>query len=251
MRLPIMFGVLALALLAPGLPHSPPGPVRAWLGISAAVLCLLYVLSLWPERRIGRWIRSASPFSWVARLLLAPHRWGAWAFLLVKVRMRGERHLDEVVPGLYLGRRPLLGDRERNKTFALNCVVDLCVEFPPSGPVVGVAEEDYLAIHTLDGTAPALEDVKHAVDWMEEKLAAGRKILVHCAAGHGRSATVVAALLISRGLATDADSAERLMKAVRPLVSLNRSQRRLVARYVSALEHEAPPDVMSAEVKKA
>lgn len=246
MRLPIAFGLLSLLLLAPTLPHGP-GPVRAWLGITSLVLCLLYVISLWPEREIGRWIRSASPFSWVARMLLAPHRWGAWAFLLLKVRFRGERHVDEIVPGLYLGRRPLHGDRSTNEQHGFKGVVDLCVEFPASGPVVGVAEEDYLSIPALDGTAPSLSATKHAVDWIEDRLRQDKNILVHCAAGHGRSATVVAALLIARGLATDADSAERLMQTIRPRVSLNRSQRRLIARYVADLAAQPRPPAQAVE----
>ena len=240
MRLPIAFGLLALLMLAPGV-YAPPGPLRAWFGIACAVLSLLYVLSLWPERRIGRWIRSASPFSWIVRALLAPHRWGAWAFLLLKVRFRGERPLDEIVPGLFLGRRPLIGDREANLPHKLGGVVDLCVEFPESGPVVGVAEEDYLSIPALDGTAPSLHDTKYAVDWIEDRLKAGKNVLVHCAAGHGRSATVVAALLIARGLATDALTAQRLMQTIRPRVSLNRSQRALIARFVADLAHQPRP----------
>lgn len=244
MRLPILFGLLSLALLAPpGLSYTPGGGLRAWLGIASAVLCLLYVISLWPERQVGRWIRSASPISWFVRLLLAPHRWGAWAFVWLKVRFRGERPLDEIVPGLFLGRRPLWMDRAANATHRLSGVVDLCVEFPESGPVVGVAEEDYLSIPALDGTAPSLHDTKYAVDWMEDRLKQGKNILVHCAAGHGRSATVVAALLIARGLATDAESAERLMKTIRPLVSLNRSQRRLIARYVADLAAQPRPPI--------
>lgn len=230
MRLPLLYALLAIALLVPGLPHSPLGVVRAWLGIVSAALCLLYVIALWPERRVGPWIRSRGPVSGAARALIAPHSWGAWTFLLLKIRLHEERHLDEIVPGLYLGRRPLAGDRERNQPLALTSIVDLCVEFPPSAPVLGVAETDYLALPALDGTAPAVADVQHAVDWIEGKLAAGQRVLVHCAAGHGRSATVVAALLIARGLASDADTAERLMRASRPLVSLNRSQRRLIER---------------------
>ena len=115
MRLPILFGILALGLLAPGLQLTPPGTLRAWLGIACAVLSFLYVISLWPERQTGRWIRSASPISWLVRMLLAPHRWGAWLFVLAKVRFRGERHLDEIVPGLFLGRRPLFRDRAMNE----------------------------------------------------------------------------------------------------------------------------------------
>lgn len=235
MKLAAAFGLLALMLLVPGLPEIPPGPVRLWFGCASLVLSLLYILALWPERNLGRWMRSQSQIAGLVRLLLAPHRWGAWLFLLYKHRFRHERHLDEIVPGLYLGRRPLSGDDARPDRVMVNGLVDLCVEFPSSASVYGVADEDYLSIPALDGTAPSLADLRQSVDWIEAKLAAGRKVLVHCAAGHGRSSTIVACVLIARGLAADAGSAERLMKAARPLVSLNRSQRAQVERYAASL----------------
>jgi protein-tyrosine phosphatase len=56
---------------------------------------------------------------------------------------------------------------------------------------------------------------------------------VHCWAGKGRSATLVAGVLIARGLATNADDAERYMQARRPIVKLSRSQRQVVNAYAA------------------
>src|SRR3569623_1658332 len=53
---------------------------------------------------------------------------------------------------------------------------------------------------------------------------------VHCAQGHGRSAALVAAVLIARGLAADVDAAERQMTHARPRVGLKPVQRALVRR---------------------
>jgi len=237
MKLSILFAALAAAFLSPLAWHESPGAVRLWLGLASAVLALLYVIAQWPDTRVGRWLRSPGPAPAATRVLLAPHRWGAWLFLFIKLKLQSERHLDEVAPGLLLGRRPLSADRT-----PADCVVDLCVEFPPSGPVVGVPDDDYLSLPALDGTAPALADLQHAVGWIQQRLARGRRVLVHCAAGHGRSATVMACVLIARGLAADADSAERLMQSARPLVSLNRTQRWIVARYVEARTDEPLQD---------
>ena len=238
MYLAVCFGVLAVLFLAPH--PDAPGPVRLWLGLASLELAVLYTLAQQPERSIGRWMLSRTPFARVTRVLLTPYRWGTWIFLYAKELLRPENHLDEIVPGLYLGRRPLARDRAVNAPLALAGVVDLCCEFAPSGVVVGVPDEDYLPLPALDGTAPALADTSSAVDWIERRLAQNRKVLVHCAAGHGRSATIVACLLIRRRLATDAETAIRLMRAARPLVSLNRTQRALVARYAQSLTSNEP-----------
>jgi diacylglycerol kinase (ATP) len=241
MRFVIIFAVLACVFLFPGALGAEPGPVRIWMGLAALLLALLYLLALWPERRVGAWIRTASPLAGIARLVLMPYRWLAYLVLRTKVAMRHLRPIDEIVPGLYLGRRPLPGDRDGMATLALKAIVDLCAEFPPSGAIHGIPDADYLSIPAMDGTAPALPDIANAIEWIEQRIAAGKPVLVHCAAGHGRSATVVACLLIARGLATDAPSAQSLMQTIRPGVRLNRTQTRQVGRFVEWLATRPEP----------
>lgn len=53
---------------------------------------------------------------------------------------------------------------------------------------------------------------------------AGRPVYIHCAHGHGRSATLMAAAFLAQGLARDAAEAVALMRSERPLVRLNRRQ---------------------------
>ena len=67
-------------------------------------------------------------------------------------------------------------------------------------------------------------------------------IYVHCGAGRGRSAMVVAALLVLRGVATDAREAERQLRAIRPGVRLHAAQRATVDRCCAALSARAAPD---------
>jgi hypothetical protein len=245
MKFIIAFGFISLALLAPAAAGEHINPLQVWLGLASVLLTLLYLIALWPERKIGRWIRLASPFSGALRLLLTPYRWLAYLLLRAKVAARHVRQIDQIIPGLYLGRRPLPGDRAGLEAYKLQAVVDLCAEFPASGPVVGVADEHYLSIPAMDGTAPSMDDIRAAVDWIDERLDAGRPTLVHCAAGHGRSATVVACLLIARGLATTADEAEKMMQAVRPGVRLNGQQKRQVGRFIALSAQEPVPAAAS------
>ena len=62
------------------------------------------------------------------------------------------------------------------------------------------------------------------MEWAAAQRALGREVLVHCANGHGRSATVLAACLLAEGAARAPADAEAAMKAVRPLVKINAAQ---------------------------
>ena len=99
------------------------------------------------------------------------------------------------------------------------------------GVVVG---RSYLCLPTLDALAPPLAAMRELV---KQVAAWPGTAYVHCAAGHGRSALVAAAVLLARGLAADPKEAQRLVRKARPGVSLNKSQRRLLELLVP--EHPA------------
>jgi protein-tyrosine phosphatase len=147
--------------------------------------------------------------------------WGpifAWQWLgheLVRAFSK-EPVANEVAPGVWVGRRPRASELRPD----LEIVVDLCAELPAAR---GVAEDRiYVSIPTLDARSPTPEQIATAVDRV---LAANGPALIHCAFGHGRSATVAAAVLVRRGDAT-LDTVEAMMKASRPKIGLNGNQRR-------------------------
>jgi len=55
-----------------------------------------------------------------------------------------------------------------------------------------------------DFTAPTLEQVDEFVAFVDSKIAEGKKVLVHCYAGRGRTGTMLAAYLIHQGMSSDA-----------------------------------------------
>jgi protein-tyrosine phosphatase len=59
-------------------------------------------------------------------------------------------------------------------------------------------------------------------------------VLIHCAHGHGRSATLLAAVLIADGAAEGVAEAEAAMRAVRPRVKLNRRQQASLVTWLEA-----------------
>jgi protein-tyrosine phosphatase len=61
-------------------------------------------------------------------------------------------------------------------------------------------------------TAPDTLQIQQGVEWAQQQLADGQPVYIHCAHGHGRSATVMAALLIASGKARTAGEAVALMR---------------------------------------
>jgi protein-tyrosine phosphatase len=114
-------------------------------------------------------------------------------------------------------------------------VVDLTAEFFAARGVR--SGRDYLALPTLDGTAP--DEVRFRTLLASLADHPG-PVYIHCAAGYGRSALLAAALLLARGLAADARQAEARLREVRPGVRLKPPQRRLLRRLVAAVGEQVP-----------
>jgi atypical dual specificity phosphatase len=55
-----------------------------------------------------------------------------------------------------------------------------------------------------DFGSPTFDQIDEFVDYVNAKVAAGAKVLVHCFAGRGRTGTMLAAYLIHRGMVADA-----------------------------------------------
>ncbi len=66
-----------------------------------------------------------------------------------------------------------------------------------------------------DFTSPTFQQIDEFVGYVGEKLGAGKKVLVHCYAGRGRTGTMLAAYLIHEGMAADAAIREIRDKAYR------------------------------------
>jgi protein-tyrosine phosphatase len=80
-----------------------------------------------------------------------------------------------------------------------------------------------------DLSAPSLELVEPLLADLRERLASGQRLLMHCAAGFGRTGTVAACVLIQRGLGVE--EALRHIATCRPMAGPEvGAQRDLVAR---------------------
>ena len=101
-------------------------------------------------------------------------------------------------------------------------ILDLTSEFAGVGS--GWEGLAYATIPLLDTRDPTTAQIQAAVDFIIAHR--DHQVLVHCALGHGRSATMVAAVLLRLGVAQDPDKAEELLREVRPGVRIHPGQRR-------------------------
>lgn len=91
--------------------------------------------------------------------------------------------------------------------YGIGAIVSL-TETPLDVYVVEGFGMSYAHIPIVDMTAPSPAQTLEALGAIDLAHAEGRAALVHCAAGQGRTGTVLAAWLIRQGLTTDAAIAE-------------------------------------------
>jgi protein-tyrosine phosphatase len=89
-----------------------------------------------------------------------------------------------------------------------------------------------------DVSVPDEETISAAVAWIQEQVDAGRTVLVHCAKGRGRSATLLAGYLMRReGMSFD--EAARLLRSRRALTKLEPKHQEVLEGWLAA-ERERP-----------
>jgi protein-tyrosine phosphatase len=77
----------------------------------------------------------------------------------------------------------------------------------------------HLRLLVPDVWVPDEDAISEGVDWMKAQAAAGRSVLVHCAKGRGRSATILAAYIMREG-GYSYEEARDLLKSKRKLSKL-------------------------------
>src|SRR5262245_26690411 len=224
-------GLLGVAALA----CAPLVATFAWVPVWAAAAQLIVAYAYFTNRTAVFGKAQDGTLAPLSVLALLPHLLQVWGFFALKLAgLRREPCHHRVAPDIVLGRKP----RAHELPDDCDLVVDLTAEFA-ADPVI-VATRRYRSLPILNRHVPSDAEFKALLDELERFQGT---LYVHCGAGRGRSAMVVAALLVLRGAAADALDAERQLRALRPGVRLHAAQRAAVDR-CCAVQRQSPGTVL-------
>jgi protein-tyrosine phosphatase len=177
---------------------------------------LAYVLKaplFWQKQKNG----TISPIN---LLLFAPLHALNWLSLFLAIRLQKEPPFHEIATNLWLGRRLIWGEASHFSQTPEAAVLDMTAEFAENKIL---RNPNYLCIPTLDHTAPSKEQLDLAMAFIRSHILE-RRVFIHCALGHGRSAAVIAAWLLGQNKAQTVETAVKQIKMIRPGVGLNTDQ---------------------------
>jgi hypothetical protein len=143
-----------------------------------------------------------------------------------------------ITPDVVLGARPEQFGYDTLSRLGIGAVLSLRGEVDDDAAWLTRHRIAYKRVLVSDYEGPSNAQMADAVAWIRENVAAGRRVYVHCRAGIGRSATVVAGWLASeRGW--DERRAWGFVRARRPVVDRSDDQRASLARWVRTIRRPA------------
>ncbi len=110
-------------------------------------------------------------------------------------------NLSWVTPQLAVGRAPMsYAELDLIRDHGIDAIVNLCAEFSdlPGLEEGSGFEVFYLPVRDLG--SPEMEGMEHGLAWLDEAIDLGKKVLVHCRQGIGRSGTLVSSYFAKKGL---------------------------------------------------
>jgi protein-tyrosine phosphatase len=152
--------------------------------------------------------------------LMMPYLSITWIVWWLQKSLLRESVWNEVGPGTFVGRRCRRSELPPNASTVIDCTA----EFPADRESRQTLR--WLSVPVWDGCAPTKEDFLRACNFVEQ--IPTLPVYVSCANGHGRSVTLVVALLIARRHFQTAQEAVESIKRSRPLASLNVEQWRFL-----------------------
>ena len=162
-----------------------------WSAIALSLVSLAYL-----GFGIHIFQRTKGKTAWPAKLLLAPYLMGSWLSYLYHTRTR---YLPKYIVGnVWLGPFP----RASTLKTDWKGVLDMTNEFPSTKLTPALSK--FLPV--LDLTPPEPETIAKAVRWLDYTQQRG-SVLVYCALGLSRSASVVVCWLVWRGHASNIEQA--------------------------------------------
>jgi Fe-S-cluster containining protein len=143
-----------------------------------------------------------------------------------------EYSISWLTENLGLGHAPMShGEMESVREQGIHAIVNLCGEFCNLHEIQEEYDFEVYYLPTCDEEVPSMDELEKALDWLDEAIYLGKKVLVHCRFGIGRTATFVMAYLLRKGYGLKV--ARKKVEKTRA-VSSSFSQWRLLKKYHKA-----------------
>ena len=111
-----------------------------------------------------------------------------------------EYELSWITDNLALGHAPMsYAELDSIKKQGVGAIINLCAEFCDLHEIEETSGFEVYYLPVCDEEAPREPELEEALDWLDEAIYLGKKVLVHCRYGMGRTATFVAAYLLRKG----------------------------------------------------
>ncbi|NDY57034.1 phosphatase [Desulfovibrio sulfodismutans] len=122
--------------------------------------------------------------------------------------------LTFVTPHLAVGHAPMTREQmDSLKAQGIGAILNLCAEFCDLHEIESKAGFEVYYLPIPDEQAPPLAELEKALAWIDEAVYLGRKVLIHCRHGIGRTGTVLNAYLLRRGMGHSLSA--RILKPLR------------------------------------
>lgn len=122
--------------------------------------------------------------------------------------------LTWITDHLAVGHAPMsYDDFDSIKEQGISGIVNLCGEFSDLHELEEGAGFEVFYLPIPDETAPKMEQMEKGLEWLDEAVYLGKKVLVHCKLGVGRTGTFVTAYMLRRGF--NLKKAGKLLKKTR------------------------------------
>ncbi len=106
-----------------------------------------------------------------------------------------------VTDHLAVGHAPMSYDElDALKAQGVNAIMNLCAEFCDLHDIERASGFEVYYLPVPDEETPELQELEKALSWLDECIYLGKKVLIHCRHGIGRTGTVLNAYLLRRGL---------------------------------------------------
>lgn len=135
-------------------------------------------------------------------------------------------------------------DLETTLNQGISAIVNLCAECYDLHELEKKAGFEVYYLPIADEGAPDIESLEKALAWIEDLIADGKKVLIHCRYGIGRAGTLVIAYLLKNGFSLR--QALNKMKHT-PSIPMSDQQYRLLRKYSEKLGLPKSPVIEAQE----